>query len=192
MIDKKLREDILSVLVNVKKHFNKDDAQSVLEWSDRIIHSMSVYQDARTITLAIVAYSLGKVLGNRKLRQHAKAWSEFKTRVNQDLSLAIKSVEQNEWKKYASVLRDLIRAVASIDYNFSDYLNFIITGAKVKKGSAMHRHGISLSRVAEVLGISLWELMEYTGKKKLFDDIKDDGVSVSTRYNKAKLLFKER
>ena len=33
----------------------------------------------------------------------------------------------------------------------------------------MHEHGISMGQVAESLGVSLWDIMDYVGKTRIID-----------------------
>ncbi len=76
--------------------------------------------------------------------------------------------------------------INKIDTKLKLYIEEVISKAKVKKGSKLHEHGLSIARTAEVLGISQWELMNYVGKTTISTV---DGVDVKTRLNFARKLF---
>ena len=49
------------------------------------------------------------------------------------------------------------------------YIEQVINQAEVRKGSELYKHGLSIARVCELMGVSHWELMSYVGKTKIAD-----------------------
>ena len=42
----------------------------------------------------------------------------------------------------------------------------VFTLAKINKASKIYDHGISMEKTAKILGITLWELAEYSGRSQ--------------------------
>ena len=66
-----------------------------------------------------------------------------------------------------------------------------ITHAKIKKARKIYEHGISLGRVSELVGISEWELMNYTSQTKFHDRSELKTISVRDRLKTLKKVFEE-
>src|SRR3989344_1772475 len=49
------------------------------------------------------------------------------------------------------------------------YIKEVIDTAKISKGSRLYEHGVSLSKTADLLGVSAYELMSYIGKTGIAD-----------------------
>ena len=63
----------------------------------------------------------------------------------------------------------------------------MLDAARIKKGSKMHQHGISMARTAELLGITQWELQDYIGKQQ---EWKIKEMPVLKRLKIAREMFK--
>ena len=49
---------------------------------------------------------------------------------------------------------------------YNELIGVILRKAKIVKGSWMHHHGITMGRIAKLLGITKWELMRKVGSMK--------------------------
>ena len=54
----------------------------------------------------------------------------------------------------------------------------------------MFEHGISMGQVAEALGISLWDVMDYVGKTTIVDNF-DYETNMIEKLNFTRTLFKK-
>jgi hypothetical protein len=69
------------------------------------------------------------------------------------------------------------KAIMKLDKSFRQYTEFVLDKAKLKKGAKMFEHGVSISQVADLLGISEWDLMHYSGKTRIMErDLKKSDV----------------
>ncbi len=183
-MDALVKKDILKVLSNVANILEIEEEKDIVEireLSNHTIHNASIFQDEDSISIAILIYSLSKVIERRE----GKLNYQNLLRLIQD---AKKNLEYDRIDVYRKTIKKLFNFISTIDTKLKLYIEQVINQAEIKKGSKLYAHGISLGRAAAILGISQWELMFYIGKTKL-TDVKG-GVDVKTRLNYARSLFK--
>jgi hypothetical protein len=185
-----VREDLLSVLKNVLSALDKMDVAEIEDWSGRTIHSASIFQDRYSTQIAIAIYSLAKILENEKLRRrHARAWERFFFQTRRSISDALICLKKRDIKRYEKQMKELITTIANFDERFREYAEFVLINAKIMKGTKIYEHGISLGRVAELLGISQWELSTLVGKSKVHDRVETITKSVRERLKKTREIL---
>ncbi len=183
-MDGVVKRDILKVLadlVGILEVEEEGDAAELRELSNHTIHNASIFQDEDSVSIAILIYSLSKVIERKEGRVNYRVL----------LKIAIdakKNLEGNNIDEYRRAIRKIFDFISTIDTKLKLYIEEVINQAQIKKGSKLYAHGISMARAAEILGVSQWELMFYIGKTKL-TDIKG-GVKVKERLNYARSLFK--
>jgi len=183
-MDEVVKKDILKVLFDVATILEVEEETDIVELrelSNHTIHNASIFQDEDSVSIAILIYSLSKVIERR----------EGKINYNVLLNLITdskKNLEQDNVDGYRKVIRKLFDFISSIDTKLKFYIEEVINQAQIKKGSKLYEHGISMTRAAEILGISQWELMFYVGKTRLTDA--KGGVNVKERLNYARGLFR--
>ncbi len=182
-----IKKDVIDVLKNVKKFLDKGDGDKILEWSDHIIHSASIYQDENTIALAVITYALGKTL--KKMPEITKK-GKFCILCGGYIDDAITSAKNDDWVNYHEALEKMTQDILRIDKEYSHHLEYVINAAKIKKGSKMVAHGISIGRVAETLGITQWELMGYIGGSIETEVSEVDHKTLKHKFKFAKEVFK--
>jgi hypothetical protein len=183
-MDEVVKKDILRVLsdvANILKIEEEKDIVEIRELSNHTIHNASIFQDEDSVSIAILIYSLSKVIERREGKLNYKNLLRL-------ITDAKKNLEYNRIDAYRKTIKKLFNFISTIDTKLKLYIEQVINQAEIKKGSKLYAHGISLGRAAEILGISQWELMFYIGKTKQAD-VKG-GVNVKTRLNYARSLFK--
>jgi len=183
-MDEVVKKDILEVLSDVIKILAVEEDRDVAdlrELSNHTIHNASIFQDEDSVSIAILIYSLSKVIERREGKMNYGVMLNI-------LGKAKKNLEENNIDGYRKTIRKLFDFISTIDTKLKFYVEEVISQAQIKKGSKLYAHGISLARAAEILGISQWELMFYVGKTRL-TDIKG-GIGVKERLNYARSLFK--
>ena len=155
---------LMRVLESTKKALLEKDAVKLKELSDQTIHSACGIQDAGSITLAVLDYSLSKLL-ERKEHIKIKNWRKFLKKIDSYLELAIKSLKQERYDKYEVYLILARKSLSSISVNLKPQIQEILRKASINKASKLYEHGLSLGQTSNLLGITEWELAEYTGQK---------------------------
>ncbi len=178
-----IRRDILHVLQDSLKAIQEKDALKLREVSDHVIHDCTVSQESEVVSVAVIIYSLSKIFDKWQHRDDKK-WKKFKIRVVNDLNKALQFLKEGNVTKYKTILQGFFKAIGDIDNKLGLYISKVISQAKIKKGSRVYEHGLSVSRAAEILDISIWELMSYLGNTKIVDQ-----DPVLTKKVKERLIF---
>ncbi len=160
-----MKKDIYQVVRNVIKALELRDSSLAEEWSNRLVHSTSIYQHEACILVSVIAYAIAKILGNEKLREkYPEEWKDFIEAMRKNLNAALERIDDE--KEFVEALKVISQQIKEFDENFSQYAEHIMRFASVQKGKRIYAHGLSLTKVAEMLGISKWELMEKVAEMK--------------------------
>src|SRR3989338_1035637 len=179
-----VRKDILSLLdsvIGILESEEEKDLTQLSELSNHIIHSASIFQDEDSISTALLVYSIYKIFTRGKSRE--KIYSEIVPIVKQARSDLKTGKDENFRKR----IRNIFRAIAGIDSQVSIYIDELLDKARLKKGAKIYEHGISIARVSEIIGISLWELASYVGRTNLPEH--SAAVSAEKRLGFAREIF---
>lgn len=155
---------IVKVLSSAKDALKDNDFLKMSELSSQTTHSASCMQDAGSITIAVLIYALSKLI-ERKDYKKMKNWSKFSRKFNGYLNLAIISVKNNNNNKYEDYLQKARESLKILSLNFKPYIEEVLRKAAINKASRIYEHGISRGRTAQLLGVTEWEVAEYTGQK---------------------------
>jgi hypothetical protein len=166
-LQENVRYDIIEVLEHVKDALERMDIDALSEWSNHIVHSIAIYREKRAVYVAIIAYSLSKLV--EKKREHlaqTDKWSNFIANLLKEMVLAVETLESRNIVKFDALIAQMMKQISEFDVSFSRYAEEVLEFSKVQKGARIYEHGISLSSIAEMLGISKWELMRKVGELK--------------------------
>lgn len=184
-MEQRIKEDILAVLekaviaLSSEAHPNHELAKI----SNQVIHNASVYQDHDSVSVAVLIYALSKAL-QRCCEKSEMNYEAFSDR----LQRAYDALVTDDYEGFHLQLKFLFGAVHKLDSKLKLYIQEVLDKARLKKGTKMHEHGISLARTAEIFGISRWELMDYLGKTTMPED--GIGLTVKQRLTMARSLFR--
>ena len=179
-----VKKDITSVLTELMDILKSKDESNFLqikELSNHVIHNASVFQDEDSISVAVLIYSLSKIM-ERKQRD-----LEYE-RITNMLNSCLSNLNKNQDEDFRKSIKNIFNYIRLVDKKLKMYIYEVINQAQIKKGCKLCEHGISVARASEVLGISQWELMHYLGKTTLIDRFKEP-VNVSSRLKFTRSLF---
>jgi hypothetical protein len=152
------------VLEQTKRAVHEKDTLKLKHLSNRTIHSSCSFQNPGSITTAVIIYTLSKLI-ERKDHTKIKNWDSFIIKFNSNLDLAIQALEDDNQRAYEKYIRRSRSQLESLSINLKPYIQKVLRRASINKASKIHEHGISLSQTASLLGITHWELAEYTGQR---------------------------
>jgi hypothetical protein len=158
--------NILKILRETRKFLEEDDAHRLKSLSNQTIHSAAIYQDGDNIVVAVLVYSLGKVLERNHYRD-MEGWKEFHGAVIKNLDLAIGALEKKNVKNGRIYLGRIRNSLNRIEGNLSDYVKDVFAKAEINKAFKLYEHGLSSEQVAEMLGVSLWDMASYIGQSSI-------------------------
>ena len=71
-MEDKIRNDILDVLVKSLNAVRNEDVKEIKEQSNHVLHNASVYQDKYSILVAVMIYSISKVIERVEQKEQIK------------------------------------------------------------------------------------------------------------------------
>jgi predicted transcriptional regulator len=81
------------------------------------------------------------------------------------------------------------KTLSSLSVNLKPYIEEVMRKASINKASKIYEHGISLGQTANLLGISQWELSEYTGQTSIADTNYNNTINTKKRAQMAMEFF---
>ncbi len=177
-MNQQVKEDILSVLTLGRAVLERQDSAGLKELSNNTIHNASIFQDSDSVSIAVIFYSLSKIMERGRL--DVKPFVKLIVDASAELN-------KNNFEGYEAVIKKTFEAISKTDQKLGLYISKVIEQAQIKKGSKLYDHGISLAQSASVLGISQWELMSYVGKTSIADSV--GRVDVRKRLDYARRMF---
>ena len=186
-----VREDILSILDDAIRAIKNDDSSKLRDVSDHTIHDASIFQDKHSVSIAVVIYSLSKILQKNQYKIF-KGWEKFYDDCLKYLNNARSALLKDNITDYDKNLKNLYTAISKLEHKLGSYITEVLNQAQIKKSGKIYEHGISTSRAAELLGVSTWELMGYLGHTRIIDAQPLMTKTVKERLKFTKSLFKNK
>lgn len=182
-----VKTTIADVLEQTIRAVELRDTLSLKKLSNYTIHNASIYQDDCSISIAIIIYSLSKIIERHRYAE-TETWAQVYEDFIEKLQKASNLLKKNNYSGYHAIIKQIFRRISKVDSEIALYVEEVIEKSKINKGSRIYEHGISMAQVAAILGISEWELMNYVGKTQIIDAEK--GITnVKSRLKFARALF---
>lgn len=162
------KEHILNVLKKVRTAFKNEDYIEIKNLSDNVIHGCSVDQDPDCIAVAVVIYSLSKLI-ERESYKTEKQWPKFFKEYLKNIDDAILALEKDDTETFRNEIIQIRELIENLSGGLKRHINYVFRKAQINKASKIYEHGISMEKTAKILGISIWELAEYAGKTGIGD-----------------------
>lgn len=180
---------VLGLLQEAKKAVKTGDVAKIKSLSNQTIHSASIYQDEDNILVAIVLYSLSKLI-ERKEYYSDREYSEFLSFYLNSIDKAILSIKNND-SSFKNHIQEIMNKADSLSQNLKSSVQDLFRKARINKASKVYEHGISMQKTASLLGISLWELAEYAGQANISEMPLTMTMDIKKRLNRAMELFEK-
>jgi len=161
-------ENILRILRKTRQFIEEDNAAELKGLSNQTVHSATISQDADNIIVAVLVYSIGKVM-ERDHYRNMEGWAEFYNAVTKNLKLAIGALEKDNLKHARIYLGRIRNSLNRISGDLSRYIKDTFKKAEINKAFKLYEHGLSTEKTAELLGVSLWDMASYIGQSHIGD-----------------------
>jgi hypothetical protein len=184
------KENILRILEETKKALKNNDSFKLKELSNQTVHTASISQDSDNITIAVLVYSLSKII-ERKEYQSMKNWDEFYKSISIQIDLAISSLKKNDDKKLKQAIETFRAKLEKFSGTLKIYIQDVFRKAQINKASKIYEHGISMEQTAKLLGITMFELASYAAQKPEISNAPfNQTLDVKSRIKIAEEMFK--
>lgn len=184
----KERDNILHILEQTLYAIQNDNTSSLKDLSDQTIHSATT-GDEDNILVAVIVYSLGKIMSRQDYRT-LKGWDSFNKIIVSSLKCSINDIKNGNDEKFREDFLFIKKAINKISGKLKKYIEEVFKKAEISKASRIHEHGISSEKTAKMLGISLFDLQSYTGQTGISDVSYNQTIDVKTRIKFIEELFK--
>lgn len=182
------KENILKILQETRNSIENEDTPTLKELSNQTIHTASLAQDPDNIAIAVIIYSLGKIL-ERKDYKLKPGWEKFYKNFTLELDSAIQSLKKDDENSLRKNIENLRQKITNRSGNLKKYIQEVFRKASVNKASRIYEHGISLEKTAKLLGITMWELSNYAGQTGIADVKFSRTLGVKERIKLAEEMF---
>ncbi|MBI4116267.1 hypothetical protein HY449_00820 [Candidatus Pacearchaeota archaeon] len=157
------KEHVIKILEETKDALLNNDVFKLKELSNQTVHAASTEQDTDSITLAIIIYSLSKVI-ERKYK-YEKSCTGFCRYSMKAIERAIDSLKKGQEEKFRRNLQEIIDSINKFSGDFKANVEDVFRKARINKASKIYEHGISMEQTAKLLGITMYELAGYVGQQ---------------------------
>ncbi len=181
--------NILRILKETKEAMKRGDAVTIKNLSNQTMNTASLTQDPDNVTVAVIVYSLGKVL-ERHHYQEFKGWDKFYEAVISSINHSIKDLESAGGEGVGEDLETITREIEKLSGTLKRYIKDVFWKARINKASRIYEHGISMEKTAKLLGITMYELASYAGQARIEDVPLENTMDVKRRIKTAMEMFK--
>lgn len=182
------KENILRIFRETKEAMKEGNSALIKDLSNQTINTASLTNDPDNIAVAVIVYSLGKILERHQYQQFA-GWSGFYGNILQAVDATINDLEKNNDQKIATDLGSITKSIGKLSGKLRIYIQDVFRKASINKASRIYEHGISMERTAALLGITLYELASYAGQSRMDDVPLENTMDVQKRIKMAEEMF---
>ena len=93
----KERDNILRILIETRRAIENDDPATIKELSNQTIHTASTSQDPDNIAVAVIVYSISKIIERKESYQ--KQRQQFRNNVQIKINIA----QEDYWQPHQSL-----------------------------------------------------------------------------------------
>lgn len=158
------KENVLRIFLETKEALKANNPFKLKELSNQTIHTASITQDADNVLVAVIVYSLSKMI-ERSEYQNLKGWNEFYKKITFAIDNCAVAIRKNDEKKIKENMEMMRNAVNRLSGKLKSYVQDVFRKAEINKASKIYEHGISMEKTAGLLGITVFELASYAGQK---------------------------
>jgi len=182
------KDNVLRIFEETKEAIEKKDVVKLKELSNRTIHTVSIEQDPDNIAVAVIIYSLSKIIEREDYRKYPE-WNQFYKTMISLINNSIIALKKDDEKKFKDDLKLVRQSINKLSGKLKIYIKDVFRRATINKASRIYEHGISMEKTASLLGITMFELAEYAGQTGIPDVPENKTLSVKTRIKLAMEMF---
>src|SRR3989344_4926332 len=172
-MDEERRLHIIRMIKEAEKDLHAKDIVGLRELSNQTIHDASIIQDQFSVVVAIIIYAFSKIL-ERPRYTNFKSWNLFEKNSFRSLKQMRQSLEKKDLKNFERAGKEFLHSIRRLDHRLRKYIEDILYASRISKAARIYEHGISASQTAKLTGVSVQEVMSYSGSKTYIADMKEN------------------
>jgi len=158
------KENVLRIFQEAKEALKNNDPSKLKDLSNQTIHTASITHDADNILVAVIVYSLSKMIERREY-QNLAGWKDFYKKITSAIDNCIIAIKRNDEEKIKQNMELMRNVLNKVSGKLKTYIQDVFRKASINKASKIYEHGISMEKTASLLGITVFELASYAGQK---------------------------
>ena len=160
------KDNILRIFRETKTAVEKGDSVKIKNLSNQTTNTASLTHDPDNITVAVIVYSLSKIIERENYRK-LPGWNNFYKIYINSINKLITALQKNDEKAVRDNLNLIRSAIGKLSGKLKIYIQDVFRKASINKASKIYEHGISMEKTAKLLGITQFELANYAGQKEI-------------------------
>jgi hypothetical protein len=184
-------DNIYRILEETKEAVKSNDSYQLKNLSNQTIHSAAIHQDPDNLIVAVLVYSLGKII-ERQGFKNMQGWDIFYDEFSLNLDKALVSLKEEDLEKFRICLGKIRNSLNKISGDLSNYIRDVFYKAEINKAFKIYEHGLSSEKTASLLGVSLWDLSSYIGQSTVSESHFNEAISVKERVKLAEQITKSK
>ncbi len=165
-------------MIKIKNAFKERDSFKLREIANDAIREATLNYDKDLADIAVLAYSLSKILSKLHFRER-RDWKKFEKNMERELANLVGLSKTGDLSK---ICDKLINLIEEIDESAGNYAKGIVHKARVKMASTAYALGLSIGAAAELTGADKYDLLRYVGVTKIHDRPFVRTISPAKRY----------
>ena len=182
----KICADLAAILTEAIKGLRHEIVVDFSALSDRCIHCASIFQDPASLQVAVALYASAKI--HQRLHDDVQKQAQVERQLATLFESGLVALQRQDEELFLKTMKKVMDLIRTVDSNIKLFVDEVLEKARLTKGARIFRHGISVQRVADILGISSWELQTYLGKTQIIDE-ETQREDPRARLRSAKKLF---
>ena len=183
------KDNVLRIFQETKEAILDGDTVKIKTLSNQTINTASLTHDPDNIAVAIIVYSLSKIL-EREDYKKLSGWNNFyKTYINV-IDKIIPAIKKSDDKNIRENLKLIRQAINKLSGKLKIYIKDVFRKARINKASKIYEHGISMEKTSKLLGITMYELANYAGQTEISDLPLGKTLDVKSRIKLAEEMFR--
>jgi len=179
---------LINLLEKAKKVALKEDVSELRQLSEQTTHSSAIYQRDEYVLVAVIIYSLSKIIEKGRKYYKENYDSYFKDYIK-IIDQSINLLKRHKYKEFREQIGLMLKST-EISGELKMHLQALFRKARINKASHIYEHGISMEKTAKLLGISMWELAEYSGQTPISEYSLGKTIAVKQRAQNAMEIFR--
>ncbi|MFW5846540.1 MAG: hypothetical protein ACOCUU_00120 [Nanoarchaeota archaeon] len=171
-------DNILRILKETKLALQEEDSHKLRDLSNQTNNTASRTQDPDNIAIAVIIYSMSKIIERDQYRK-LKGWKKFYKQFLKKLDLIILDINKKNSRELKKNIQELRESIDNLSGRLKEFIQDVFRKASINKASKIYEHGISMEKTSKLLGISLWELANYSGAKA--DTLTEELKTIKTK-----------
>jgi hypothetical protein len=180
--------NVLRILKETRVAIEKNDSFKLKSLSNQTVNTSSLTQDSDNIAVAVIVYSLSKIIERQDYRQ-LPGWGVFYKKVLLYLDKSIEDIEKKQYDRFREDFKTIRGSIDNLSGKLKKYIKEVLRNAEINKASRIYEHGISMEQTASLLGITLYELADYVGRTGIPDAPENKTMNTKERIKLAMEMF---